>query len=367
MIISLFHPIVGGTEKQAQRLAHKLKKQGIPISILTREVKGSPSIEEVEGIPVFRKIKTIEWGALWGIFYILSTFFFLIRFRKEYDLIHCHHMQGFHSFVAALIKGPLNKQVIVKVAGGGEKGDISAIKERKFGSLYLRFMKRADKIISVSKEITSQLRAHDFPPSLIHEIPNGVDTHEFAPREEPLPAQKRWVTYVGRFDRAKGLDDLFRAFKKVHERFPETCLIMVGDGDERENLIRLAHELGIAPYARFEGIQEDVKSYLRQSEIFAFPSLSEGMSNVLLEAMACGLPIVATRIGGNVDLVENGLNGLLVRPQSPDELSEAIITLLANPARSRQMGREGRKRVEERHSLDRIAGEYMMLYQELGE
>jgi glycosyltransferase involved in cell wall biosynthesis len=276
-------------------------------------------------------------------------------------------MQGFHSFVATLMKGLLNKKVVIKVAGGGEKGDISAIKGRKFGGLYLRCMKRADMIISVSKEITSQLKENGFPPSLIREIPNGVDTRLFTLREVPVPAQERWIIYVGRFDRAKALDDLFRAFKKVQARFAETRLIMVGDGDEKGNLIRLAHELGISLYVRFEGIQEDVTNYLKQSEIFAFPSLSEGMSNVLLEAMACGLPVVATRIGGNVDLVENGLNGLLVRPGNSEELAEAIISLLTNPEKSRQMGREGRKRVEERYSLDLIAGEYLTLYQQLWE
>ena len=81
MIISLFHPVVGGTEKQAQRLAKKLKEQGINVFMLTREVKGSPDIEEIEGITVYRKIKTIEFGILWGICYIFSTLFFLIRLR----------------------------------------------------------------------------------------------------------------------------------------------------------------------------------------------------------------------------------------------------------------------------------------------
>jgi glycosyltransferase involved in cell wall biosynthesis len=265
------------------------------------------------------------------------------------------------------MKGFFGKKVIIKVAGGGEKGDISAIKGRKLGTLYLRLMKRADRIISVSKEITSQLGENSFPPSLIKEIPNGVDTSVFNLLEGPMSHQERWIIYVGRFDRAKALGDLFRAFKKVHVRFSKARLVLVGDGDEKESLIRLAHELDISPFVRFEGIQEDVKSYLSQSEIFAFPSLSEGMSNVLLEAMACGLPVVATRIGGNVDLIENGLNGLLVSPGEPEELSEAIITLLAVPERSRQMGKNGRRRVEERFSLDRIAEEYIKLYQELGQ
>ena len=365
MIISLFHPLVGGTEKQAQRLAKKLQERGVTISILTREVKGCPDHEEIDGIPVFRKIKTTEFGILWGISYMLSTLVFLIRFRKEYDLIHCHHLQGFHSLIAVLMKGLLNKKVIIKVAGGGERGDIYAIKARKLGWLYLRLLKRADRIIAVSREITSQLRENGFHPSIIQEIPNGVDTCQFTPGESPLPSSERLILYVGRLDPLKGLDDLIRAFRKVHERYPEARLVLVGEGEVESNLMHLARELKISDQVSFEGLQEDVKSYLGKSEIFAFPSLTEGLSNVLLEAMACGLPVVATRIGGNMELVEHGVNGILINPGDPEGLSEAIITLLADPEQSRQMGREGRKRVDERYSLDKVAGEYLMLYRQL--
>ena len=365
MIISLFHPLVGGTEKQAQRLAKKLQERGVTISILTREVKGCPDREEIDGIPVFRKIKTIEFGILWGVSYMLSTLVFLIRFRKEYDLIHCHHLQGFHSLIAVLMKGLLNKKVIIKVAGGGERGDIYAIKARKLGWLYLRLLKRADRIIAVSREITSQLRENGFHPSIIQEIPNGVDTCQFTPGESPLPSSERLILYVGRLDPLKGLDDLIRAFRKVHERYPEARLVLVGEGEVESNLMHLARELKISDQVSFEGLQEDVKSYFGKSEIFAFPSLTEGLSNVLLEAMACGLPVVATRIGGNMELVEHGVNGILINPGDPEGLSEAIITLLADPEQSRQMGREGRKRVDERYSLDKVAGEYLMLYRQL--
>jgi glycosyltransferase involved in cell wall biosynthesis len=367
MIISLFYPFVGGTEKQAQRLTKKLRERGVTISILTREMKGCLINEEVDGIPVFRKIKTIEFGTLWGISYILSTLFFLIRYRNEYDLIHCHHLQGFHSLVAVLVKRVLNKKVIIKVAGGGVKGDIYAIKKRKLGRLYLQLMKRADRVISVTKEITSQLVENGFPLSIIKEIPNGVDPREFSPREDPLSSQGRLITYVGRFDPLKGLDDLLKAFKMVNEKHPETRLVLVGDGEEKDNLIRLAHQLDIYPQVRFEGMKEGVENSLRESEVFAFPSLTEGLSNVLLEAMACGLPVVATRVGGNVELVEDGLNGFLINPRDPDGLAEAIMSLLEDKERAKQMGREGRRKVEERYSLDHIAGEYLMIYQQLGE
>jgi glycosyltransferase involved in cell wall biosynthesis len=266
-----------------------------------------------------------------------------------------------------LVKRVLNKKVIIKVAGGGVKGDIYAIKKRKLGRLYLQLMKRADRVISVTKEITSQLVENGFPLSIIKEIPNGVDPREFSPREDPLSSQGRLITYVGRFDPLKGLDDLLKAFKMVNEKHPETRLVLVGDGEEKDNLIRLAHQLDIYPQVRFEGMKEGVENSLRESEVFAFPSLTEGLSNVLLEAMACGLPVVATRVGGNVELVEDGLNGFLINPRDPDGLAEAIMSLLEDKERAKQMGREGRRKVEERYSLDHIAGEYLMIYQQLGE
>lgn len=367
MIISLFKPIVGGTEKQAEQLAKRLREKGVKIFFLTRKLKGSPELEIIENIPVYRKIKTIEFGFFWGISYLFSTLLFLIQNRKEYDLIHCHHLQGFHSLAAILIKRLFNKKVIIKVAGGGSLGDIAAIKKRKLGRIYLWFLRKADRVISVSNEITCQLKEHGFSLSQIAEIPNGVDLQKFRVQDRSLPSEKRLLIYIGRFDHGKGLEDLLSAFKKVHESQPGTQLLLVGDGGEKEKLLRLAYELKIHTSIHFEGVHDDVNHYLGKSEIFVFPSLSEGMSNVLLEAMACGLPIVATRIGGNLELIENGLNGLLVSPGNPGELAEAILWLLTNPDRAKEMGKRGREKVEANYSLDLVVEKYLNLYRQIYE
>ena len=147
---------------------------------------------------------------------------------------------------------------------------------------------------------------------------------------------------------------------------PDAHFLFIGDGKLRSELVARVRNTGLSSSIHFLGIREDVPSLLASSDLFVLPSLSEGMSNVLLEAMACGLPIVATAVGGNSDLIRDRYNGLLIPPRNPTGLQNALLELLKNDRLAQTLGNAARRTVEEHYSMERIADDYVSLYNRLG-
>ncbi len=362
MIISQFYPLLGGAEVQAQLLASSLIKRGMKVFVLTRKLKGLPKHEIIEGIPVCREIKTIEWGFLWGIYYIVSVFIFLCKRRKDYDIIHCHIVQEFQTIVAVLIKYLFNKKVIVKMTSSGETSDFKVLKEVKFVRLFLRWIRNVYAIISVCKKSSEEILENGFLKETLVEIPNGIDTSKFS--GDTFRGRKNLgnITYVGRLDSYKGVNYLLAGFKELSSKISNVKLTIVGSGPDETVLKYMARDLNIIDGVAFKGRQEDVLSELYSTDIFVLPSLSEGMSNVLLEAMACGLPVVATCVGGNGDLIKDRHNGLLIPPKDSISLSEALLELLEDDELVQRLGKEARKTVEENYSMGHIVDKYVELY-----
>jgi len=365
MVISQFYPLLGGAEVQAQRLATALLEKGVDVFVLTRRLKGIPAYEVVDEIPVHREIHTVPLPLLWGVCFMVSVFIFLYKRRKEYTIIHCHILQEFQTVVALLFKGMFNKKVIVKMSSSGETSDIKLLQRSLKGKLFFRWIKKVDAIISVCKQSSRELLNGGFPEESIVEIPNGVDVHTFVQHPSRSAREGATITFVGRLDRYKGVDFLLEAFKRVLSRNSNPRLIIVGTGPDETLLKKSAVKLNVHKRIQFRGRQEDVLSVLSDTDIFVLPTLSEGMSNVLLEAMACGLPIVATSVGGNCDLISDMHNGILVPPGDPHALSEALIEILHNTTLAQQLGDEARKTVEDHYSLESIADSYLQLYKRL--
>jgi glycosyltransferase involved in cell wall biosynthesis len=170
--------------------------------------------------------------------------------------------------------------------------------------------------------------------SEIYVVPNGIDLEEYndvTQNPERKPGTKN-ILFVGSLYPVKGVQYLITAMKKIHEDIPDARLILVGDGVERERLVALSIQLGIQKYVQFVGKvpHKEVQTFMQQADVFVLPSLSEGFGIVILEAMACGLPIVATRVGGIPEVIKNDINGYLVEPKRPDEIAEKILILLQN-------------------------------------
>jgi glycosyltransferase involved in cell wall biosynthesis len=163
----------------------------------------------------------------------------------------------------------------------------------------------------------------------------------------------------------KGQRYLLQSLADLRSRYPGLCCILVGEGEAREELEALTARLGLQDHVIFCGNRRDVQIMLQGLDLFVLPSLFEGLPLALLEAMAAGVPVVATSVAGSCEVIEDGVNGRLVPPADVSALTEAIEGLLDNPALARTLAGQGSKTVAERYSIDLIAGAYKGIYDEL--
>ena len=208
-------------------------------------------------------------------------------------------------------------------------------------------------------------------PKKIVVIPNGVDVARFAgaaPAELTklgIPVGSQVILTVGRLDRQKGLSTLIEAAAVVAPRFPNAHFLWVGEGPQRPELDRLIHEKGLVGRIHLVGWRPDVPELLAAGTVLVLSSLWEGMPNVVLEAMAAGLPVVATRVEGTSELVIDERTGLLARANSPPELAAAIESILTDPVQAKSMGQCGRERATAEFSWDKMVDRYCELYSSL--
>lgn len=210
------------------------------------------------------------------------------------------------------------------------------------------------------------------PAAKVSAIHNGVDLSRFgrAGRLESrlrldLPAEAPIVGTVGRLDPVKDQAGLIRAFAKVRSAHPDAQLVVVGDGPCRAELEDVAAASGQGGHVRLLGNRDDIPAVMSALDVFVLPSIAEGISNTILEAMASGLPVVATRVGGNPELVEDGIGGALVPRQDPSALAAAIAGYVADPELRRRHGLASRQRATGHFSLERMAEAYANLYTSL--
>jgi glycosyltransferase involved in cell wall biosynthesis len=234
-------------------------------------------------------------------------------------------------------------------------------------------MRRTDIVAAVCEAARARFAAQGVRPRrALLAVPNGIRIDAFAPACEErraalrsvlaLPEGSRIIGTVGRLSPVKDQRALLQAFARLHAELRDTALVLVGDGALRAALEAEAAALGIAEVVRFLGDRGDVRQLLQGFDAFALSSLSEGYSMALLEACASGLPIVATDVGGNREIVADGGNGLLVPAARPEALSDALAAILGDPARAAAMGRAGRDWALREASIDTMAARYESLY-----
>ncbi len=231
----------------------------------------------------------------------------------------------------------------------------------------------SDRVVAVSEDAAAVARdVERVDPRRIVTIPNGVDTREFRPGGDPraaraalgVPQDGFHVGCVARLAAVKDHGTLLAAFERVLRAIPGAHLTLIGDGPERAALTDRARALGIAGAVTFAGAHPDVAPLLAAFDAFALSSVSEGNSLTLMEAAAAGLPIVATRVGGNAEIVEDGVTGLLVPPRDPARFAEALLALAGRADRA-ALGAAGRARVDQRFGLETMARRYHELYAEV--
>jgi glycosyltransferase involved in cell wall biosynthesis len=311
--------------------------------------------DEVDGIPVTRldypRVRQLGAAALCARFA-----FWLWRRRHEYDAIHVHIAKNLAA-VAGLLRPLLAATVTVKVSGAWEfDGGIldPKLRDQVVNRVYNRCIRRADKMHCLSEYTREMLVSAGYPESSLLMVPNAVDTDRFspslrAPRREGEPIR---ITYVGRLQPVKGLSILLEAWSSMEPQFRGT-LTFAGDGPSQEELMQTVQERDLED-VEFLGRISDVPSVLARTDIYVQPSFQEGLPNSVLEAMAMGLPILATKVSGNEDVVTHEGNGLLVPPGDADALASALEGLIRAPALAERMGRRSREIIEESFSLPAI-------------
>jgi len=208
-------------------------------------------------------------------------------------------------------------------------------------------------------------------PSRIRRLYNGVDVQRFFPGEAvaPSPSTPLTIGTVGRLDPVKNQARLLQAFATLRVQSAQAGLplrlLIVGDGPLRASLEGAAAEIGLGDSVEFAGARNDTPDLLRRMDVFVLPSINEGISNTILEAMATGLPVVAARVGGNPELVQDGVTGRLYDPTANEALEQVLLPYLHDRGLRRQHGGAGRQRVVREFSLDAMVQRYLDLYDEL--
>jgi sugar transferase (PEP-CTERM/EpsH1 system associated) len=263
----------------------------------------------------------------------------------------------------------------------GEHGrDVGDLDGRNRKNLWNRRLLRpfVHEWVALSRDLAATLTGPvGIPAARVRRICNGVDSERFGPAAarapiagSPFNDPRLWlVGTVGRMQTVKNQVELARAFVQVLAARPalreRLRLVMVGDGPLRAEAEALLAQAGAAELAWLPGERRDVPEVMRGLDCFVLPSLAEGISNTILEAMSSGLPVIATEVGGNPDLIEHGRTGLLVPAGDAAALAQALQALATDPARAQALGRAARRQVEREFSLAAMVGAYQALYEDL--
>ncbi len=292
--------------------------------------------------------------------------------RLRPDIVHTRNLGTLESLAVAALAGVRGR---VHGEHGRDMYDLygARLKYRLFRKLVAPIVSR---YVTVSRDLADWLvRSVGVSPRRVVQIYNGVDTRRFQPRvgpRDPLmpadfaPPGAFVIGAVGRMEAVKDHATLVKAFiRMVGAGRPEHAharLVIVGDGPGRATALELLRAAGLGHLAWLPGERADIPDVMRSLDLFVLPSLGEGISNTILEAMACGLPIVATSVGGNLELVVEGQTGTLVPPGDPDRMAQAIETYVTARDVAGRHGRAARRRAEEQFAIDTMVAGYLDVY-----
>jgi glycosyltransferase involved in cell wall biosynthesis len=301
----------------------------------------------------------------------------LIR-RERPQILHTHTAKaGTVGRVAALLAGSRRPPIVVHTFHGHVlRGYFGPVRSLFFRLLERGLASKTTALVAVSPQVRDDLVALRVAPrERFVVIRLGIELEQrVAPEQDGrlesrrylgIPVDRFAVGWIGRMTAVKRTDDVLIAFRRLRDSGVDACLCLVGDGPDRPQLERRAHELGIVRDTLFLGYQEDVAPFYAAFDALVLPSGNEGTPVSAIEALAAGRPVVATRVGGVPDVVRDGEDGFLVEAGATDDLADRLGRLAKDPALRKRMGEQGRGRVLPRYAVERLVDDVDRLYRSL--
>ena len=387
IVMEDFYPVMHGATTQILMLGERFEKRGVAVLVLTRRIEPHHAREErLKGLDVVRVPPAVGLHRAGKFLMVPATLWALFRHRARYDVVIVSDVKVLGA-AAVLAARLLRKPCFLRAESCGEV-DISAWFEanRRAHPLLSRiaglllplrnsWLRQADRFLSISSVITTEFVSTGMPSSRIVEITNGIDAEHFVPisaaersrLRERLSLPQGWLlVYTGRLAEGKGLRWLLDRWTRFVEEKPGAHLVLVGSGqrfaaDIEDELRQQVERRGLQSRVTFTGAVPNVAEYLQAADCFVLPSRMESLGISLLEAMSCGLPCVATGVGGILDIVEDGVNALVVPYRDDQRLDEALRTMFDSPDTAARLGRAARDTVVQRFHVDRIVDRYLTL------
>ncbi|MGO9811448.1 MAG: glycosyltransferase [Isosphaeraceae bacterium] len=378
LVTRRYPPLIGGAEKVLSYLAEALAREGADVTVLTSSAPGTSDLPRHEQVPIpgpgaaGRGRLTVVRLATSRLRFV-GTWLYMRNLARWFaahpiDLAYVSMLKH-DAYVAVEAGRSLGFPVVLRPEGAGATGDLAWQSWGNFGRKIGHRCKQADAIVAISREIARELSAGGYEPARIHALPNGVPVPESAWQRRPDWRTAPRAVFVGRLAPEKGLRTLLDAWPAVRIALPGARLSLIGEGPERPALEVQARTLGLTlgsdQAVEIPGAAADPTAVLRDADLFVLPSKEEGMSIALLEAMALGIPLVASSIPGNRRLVSDFKHGRLAPPEDPRALARVIVEQWENFDRAFHMSRAARSRVMQEFSITAVARKHLTLFEKI--
>lgn len=349
---------LGGT-MQVYYLLRGLKALGVPASLVCPVNSPLHQLALQEGLTVH----AVPFAGDHDLLFIPR----LLRILKQEqpDIVHIHSRRGADTLGL----------VAAKLAGGAKVIISRRVDDpiRLNGFNRLRYVRLPDRVVTVSKGIARVLEAAGVPAAKIRQVYSAIDFKSYqSPLDVPtarqrleLPPAVPVLAVIAQLIPRKGHRFLLEALPTILASHPDTQVLFVGEGADEARLREQVSRLGLSGHVRFLGYRNDIGDILRACDLLVHPATMEGFANVAMQAMAAGLPVVSSAVGGMPESVRDGVTGLLVPPQDPALLAAAILRLLDDPALPRQLGERGKAIVENEFNTDAMVKGNLAVYEEL--
>lgn len=361
----------GGGERRYYEIAKRLVKKGHQVDVICMKIAGVSNQEEIEGINIHHIGPTIDKPPHRSSSNFISFIFAVFKWilTHNYDIIDA---QAYAPLIPAFLGAKLKRTPIIgTIHDVSAEGNDQWIQSSKIATLAEKILVRLpyNKILSVSHATKKSLvKYYGVKKNRVSVVYAGVDL-ELIDSVKVNEKYENTIIFVGRLVPHKHVDHLLKIVKSLKKDIPTIKLIVVGNGAEKENLIKLTEEFKITDNVKFlhDLNYRELISEMKKSNVLALPSTREGFGMVLAEASACEIPVVAYASGGVVEVVEDGVNGFLVRPNSINSLYEKILLLLKNSDLNLDLGINGRKKVEKNFNWEKIVFDILDIYDSLNE